>query len=213
MMLQPNANRRATVAFATLITCGLLVPSVRGNYQETTPPAERPSKPVQGTAKNQDQDQDKAKKKSQPEKPEDVEQVRQRLHGDWNLIAGVNQGHKLSPKELEGSHAIINDNTIVVLDTQEKELYKASFELEVSMDDKPHRLNMSSDNPNASKAVAFGILQFTKEGWKLAYGLPGTERPKDFVSPTGSKIMLFEVVAAKKKEPLIPKDSNLPEVE
>lgn len=132
-----------------------------------------------------------------------VKLVKQRLHGDWTLVAGMNQGRKLTAKELEGSHVVINDNTLVVLDAVAKELYKASYELEVSSDDRPHRINMTSEIPIAPEKMAFGILQFTKQGWKLAYGLPGTARPQDFSSPAGSKIMFFEMAANDSEAPLI----------
>jgi uncharacterized protein (TIGR03067 family) len=143
-----------------------------------------------------------AKQEAQEQDP--LKLLRQRLHGDWTLVAGMNQGRKLTAKELEGSHLVINDNTLVVLDAGAKELYKASYELEVASDDKPHRINMTSEIPIAPEKMAFGILQFTKQGWKLAYGLPGAERPHDFTSPAGSRIMVFEMVAVETKAPLIP---------
>lgn len=136
-----------------------------------------------------------------------VKLVKQRLHGDWALVAGANQGRKLTAKELEGSHVVINDNTLVVLDAVAKELYKASYELEVSSDDRPHRINMTSEIPIAPEKMAFGILQFTEQGWKLAYGLPGTERPQNFSSPAGSRIMVFEMAAIESGAPLIVRES------
>jgi len=145
----------------------------------------------------------KAPIKAQDAIEDPVKLVKQRLHGDWTLVAGTNQGRKLTGKELEGSHVVINDNTLVVLDAVAKELYKASYELEVSSDDRPHRINMTSEIPIAPEKMAFGILQFTKQGWKLAYGLPGAERPQDFSSPTGSKIMFFEMAANDSEAPLI----------
>ncbi len=137
----------------------------------------------------------KAPTKAQVAIEDPVKLVKQRLHGDWALAAGANQGRKLTAKELEGSHVVINDNTLVVLDAAAKELYKASYELEVSSDDRPHRINMTSEIPIAPEKMAFGILQFTEQGWKLAYGLPGAERPQDFSSPAGSRIMFFEMAA------------------
>lgn len=134
-----------------------------------------------------------------------IAKVRGKLEGDWVIVAGVNQGRRLSAEELKGSHVLFRKNSIIVFDRSEKEIYRARFEVEATARE-PYKLNMVSDTPNAPRTVALAIVAFGKDRWKLAYGLPGEERPEKFVSAPGSGVMLFELEAVE------PKQAETPEV-
>lgn len=120
------------------------------------------------------------------------EKILKQMSGTWKIVAGSNQGRKLTEEHLDGSRVMIKENTIVVLDPEEKELYKAKFQVDTSTT--PYHIDMTSDMPKFPKSQAGGIFEFRQDGWRLCYGLPGAQRPQKFASPEGSQLMLFTMV-------------------
>ncbi len=148
------------------------------------------------------------------DKPKDT--VIELLQGRWEIVAGVNQGHKLSALEVDGTYVTITTNKITTYDRNEQQRYQAVFQVDEAK--KPVEINMSAlreneptDKPSVSDkqpsvASAPGILKFVgKDHWQMCYALPGAKRPEKFESPEGSKNMLFTL---KKKEKGPPRDAK-----
>ncbi|GAA5509611.1 TIGR03067 domain-containing protein [Novipirellula caenicola] len=131
----------------------------------------------------------------------------ERMQGRWKIVEGVNQGRELSKQELDGSTVSVTANLIVTYDRDQQQRFQAVFTVDDSQD--PMHITMTSvpdtarpsevarekqDRPadQAQETMTSGILKFDgKNRWVLCYALPGAERPTEFKSPKGSKIMLF----------------------
>lgn len=130
--------------------------------------------------------------------------VEDRLQGRWELVAGVNQGRKLAPAELAGTYVTVATNTIATYDRNQKQRFNAVFSVdaektpvEITMTTVPEGAptNSPGEPVTVTEQIASGILKFSSEDkWTLCYALPGADRPKNFKSPRGSKILLFEFV-------------------
>ncbi len=122
------------------------------------------------------------------------------LSGRWTIDEGYNQGRELTDADLKGNIVMFDKNYIVTYDKDENEMYRASYTINTSTD--PIQIDMTSKMEGAPPAMAMGILKIEKDDdeteWTLAYGLPGSERPKTFKSPKGSKVMCFEMEPAEK---------------
>ncbi len=127
--------------------------------------------------------------------------VSRNLQGRWEMVAGVNQGQELSDSEVEGTYLTVTNNTIVTYDRDQQQRYRAIFRIDELK--KPMQITMTSVPQTAptnnlktedqvDNTVVAGIMKFDGESrWTLCYALPGADRPDEFQSPKGSKIMLF----------------------
>lgn len=123
---------------------------------------------------------------------DDPKDVLKHLQGVWEIEEGVNQGKSLSEADLKGTTMVVKDKMIVTYDKAKKETYRASFTLDTTK--KPFQINMITQMKQFPDAKAFGILRFDGDDeFDLAYALPGAPRPSEFKSPSGSKVMLFEM--------------------
>ena len=131
----------------------------------------------------------------------------ERMQGRWQIVDGVNQGCELSKHELDGSTVSVTANLIVTYDRDQQQRFQAVFTVDDSQD--PMHISMTSvpetarpsevardkqdgASEQSQKMAAPGIIKFDgKNRWVLCYALPGGERPTEFKSPKGSKIMLF----------------------
>ncbi|WP_372721763.1 TIGR03067 domain-containing protein [Novipirellula sp.] len=131
----------------------------------------------------------------------------ERMQGRWQIVDGVNQGRELSKQELDGSTVSVTANLIVTYDRDQQQRFQAVFTVDDSQD--PMQITMTSvpeaarpsevardkqdgSSEQAKKMTASGIIKFDgKNRWVLCYALPGAERPTEFKSPKGSKVMLF----------------------
>jgi uncharacterized protein (TIGR03067 family) len=119
-----------------------------------------------------------------------------RMIGVWEIRDGVNMGRELTAQELDGVTVVIDRDTIITYDKDQKEIYRAVFELNLL--EKPVEIDMTTATKGMPATESLGILKFTGENkWRLAYAMPKTERPEKFESPKGSKIMLFDLARKK----------------
>lgn len=119
------------------------------------------------------------------------QELLKQLTGTWEIEDGVNQGVKLSEEELEGTTMVIQGKTIVTYDKDQNETYRALFTLDTSK--KPIQIDMTTQMKRVPPSKALGILKFDEDDeFQIAYALPGADRPAEFKSPEGSKIMLFK---------------------
>jgi len=125
------------------------------------------------------------------EDPGSPQDLTKKLAGIWEIEEGVNQGVELSGEELDGTTMVIKGKTIVNYDRDQNETYRATFTLDTST--KPIQIDMIAQMKGVPPANALGILKFDEsDEFEICYALPGADRPADFKSPVGSKIMLFE---------------------
>jgi len=123
---------------------------------------------------------------------ESSETLIQKLAGVWEVEEGVNRGEEIPEDELEGTTMLVEENTIITYDPDRKEIYRATFTLDTSTD--PISIDMTTKMKSLPQTRALGILKFEEDDeFELCYALPGSDRPKNFESPKGSEIMLFEV--------------------
>ncbi len=140
----------------------------------------------------------------------------EKLQGQWEIIGGVNQGRELTNAEVAGTYVTITTNSIVTYDRSQQEKFRAVFTLDESKQpiqitmtniakNAPARKGIAGETPDT--VMASGILKFEgKDKWTLCYALPGEERPTQFASPSGSRIMLFHM--QKKQGDPVPKLSE-----
>lgn len=137
------------------------------------------------------------------------ETMGKRLQGRWEIVAGFNQGRELTKQQLAGTFTTVTTNTMVTFDRDQRETYRALFR--INEDEKPAQITLTSVpeqvdvkettnaadagvEPTIPEAIAKGILRFEGDRqWVLCYALPGGERPTEFDSPKGSKLMLFKL--------------------
>src|SRR5690606_23064548 len=87
-----------------------------------------------------------APERSSKLKPNAAAEAVQQLAGSWTIVSGVNQGRSVAADSLQGSRAIFGENTVVVLDAEQNELYKATYKL--SGDKPPFKIDMTTELPN-----------------------------------------------------------------
>ncbi len=147
---------------------------------------------------------------------QDPESTLQKMQGRWEVVAGVNQGQKLSDAELDGTYVTVTTNRIVTYDRDEQQRYQAVVQVDDGQ--KPIHITMTPIVENAptkkvgsqelpTAPASAGILRFLgEEKWVLCYALPGENRPTKFDSPAGSKILLF-TLERQDSAPLSPDDA------
>ncbi len=94
---------------------------------------------------------------------------------------------------------IITSDVITTFDSQEKEVYKATYTIDTSKS--PMQIDMVA-NRGGQQVKTLGIVRLdsvdsnSQKACMLAYSLDPTERPSSFDSPAGSKVMVFHLVTA-----------------
>ena len=127
---------------------------------------------------------------------ESVEDITQSLSGRWSIDSGINQGTPLTPAEVTDTFAIITPKVITTFDSQEKEVYKASYTIDTGSS--PMQIDMVATR-GGQQVKSLGIIRFEpmnenkQKQITLAYSLDPSERPRTFDSPQGSKVMVFEM--------------------
>jgi uncharacterized protein (TIGR03067 family) len=134
-------------------------------------------------------------------RPIDEQDLKKGLMGVWQLVAGYNQGRKLTPQEIAGTTVVVKDLSMITYDADQRERYRAKYILDTSSD--PLEVTMTAEIDGKPPGKALGIIKTVKaedeqriSGWTLCYGLPGHPRPETFESPPGSAVMLFRLERA-----------------
>ncbi len=147
--------------------------------------------------------QDQARETASEKTAQEEKTTQEKLEGRWEIVAGVNQGQKLSKADVTGTYVTFKTNTIVTYDRNDLARYRAVFTLDEEKN--PTQINMrtvTEDAPTvaadasteeaSNELAAAGILRFDSEmKCTLCYTLPGSDRPSKFESRKGSKTMLF----------------------
>lgn len=109
-----------------------------------------------------------------------------RLTGTYEAVSGEKFGAKLPDSKVQGMKVRFETGTITATDKDNKQLYAARFQLDISTS--PWSITMTSTVP-ATAEVAPGIIQVDGDMLKLCYSLPGADRPAEF--KTKDRQLLF----------------------
>lgn len=124
------------------------------------------------------------------------EEVMERFMGKWDITEGVSFGTPIPGEELDGSITVITKDTITTYDRDENMTYQAKYVLNTQAD--PMEIDMVA----TKSGIEMKVLAIVKFEWldldgdnefQLAYSLTPGERPKDFTSLIGSKILTMEL--------------------
>ena len=130
---------------------------------------------------------------------EERRDIQQKFMGRWEIDEGYNQGRELTDEEVEGTYTVVTADTITTYDRDQNETYKAKYTINYDTD--PIQIDMVATMGGRSM-TALGILDFEwldldgEDEVTLAYSLKPGERPTEFESPEGSKIIVLELEQA-----------------
>jgi uncharacterized protein (TIGR03067 family) len=125
---------------------------------------------------------------------DEVKKEIERFQGTW-VFESVNVEGEAAPAEsLKGAKLVIKGDKFTA--HEGKEELHGTFKVDPSK--KPKTLDVTfSDGPDKGKTMQ-GIYELTGDTYKVCIGMPGKERPKEFVSKKGSGHVL-EVLKREKK--------------
>ncbi len=127
--------------------------------------------------------------------PPTTAEIMKKLIGRWETDECVKFGVEVDDDELEGV-TVITADTITTYDAEDKETYKATYTLNTLTD--PMQIDMVA-TMGGRQMQALGIIKFEwldldgEDEFELAYSLTPGQRPTEFESPEGSKIILLEM--------------------
>jgi uncharacterized protein (TIGR03067 family) len=116
--------------------------------------------------------------------------------GKWRVVEGVSLGTPIPKAQLKGSVTVITRNRITTYNRSQMVTYSATYKLNTTTD--PVQIDMTAIN-EGKRMKALRIVQFRSldsgggNEFSLAYSLEPGERPGDFESPVGSKIISMEM--------------------
>ncbi|TWT68941.1 TIGR03067 domain-containing protein [Crateriforma conspicua] len=133
------------------------------------------------------------------------------LSGVWEIKEGVTMGRPMTEQEKEGATIVVDKDAIVTYDADKNELYRAKYSIDASA--QPMQINMVTDMKGQERSIALGIVKMNGDDrWSLAYALPGNDRPTQFQSPTGSKVMYFKLRRDESQRGLTPSVADADEL-
>lgn len=107
-----------------------------------------------------------------------------KMDGTWELSKGTMDGNDLPDELLKSIKLTITGNDYEVAVGDQKIKGTSTVDEKAS----PKRMQLKDkDGPNAGKTV-YAIYEVTKDELKACYSLEGTEYPKEFKAPAGSKL-------------------------
>lgn len=106
------------------------------------------------------------------------------LDGKWELTKGVMGGNDLPEDIIKSIKLSIKGNEYEVTVGEDKIKGTATPDDSTT----PKRMKLADkDGPNAGKTI-YAIYELSKDEMKVCYAMEGTEYPKEFKSPEGSKL-------------------------
>lgn len=107
----------------------------------------------------------------------------EKLAGEWTMESAERDGDKV-PEEFARSlkRTVKGDEYIISRDGEE--LSKGKFKLDASK--KPKEIDLTPSSGPAEGQTIKGIYELDGDTFKICYGPPEGERPKEFAAPAGS---------------------------
>jgi uncharacterized protein (TIGR03067 family) len=104
-----------------------------------------------------------------------------KLQGEWTLESGERDGQAIPEEFVKSLKRVIKDNTSVVSRDGEA-LSKSTFKLDPTK--KPKAIDITLEQEKDKPIL--GIYELDGDTFKICYGQPGGERPKEFSAKAGS---------------------------
>jgi uncharacterized protein (TIGR03067 family) len=101
------------------------------------------------------------------------------LQGDWQLVSATRNGKAMPDDMVKATRCTVKGNKFTI--TREgKAVEDGTLKLDGAK--KPKEIDMNVGNADAQ---ALGIYELDKDNFKLCYGRPGKDRPKEFAAKEG----------------------------
>jgi uncharacterized protein (TIGR03067 family) len=110
------------------------------------------------------------------------------LEGNWTVVSGQENGKALPAEQIKGARVAITSATITVT-VGDKARRVMSYKMDATKS--PKTIDMIETQGSEKDKAALGIFAVDGDTLRLAYGLPGRERPKDFTAKADSGQMSF----------------------
>ena len=126
------------------------------------------------------------------EKKDDAKKDLDKLQGDWTLESGERDGQKIPEEIAKTLKRTVKGNKSKVTRDGET-LAEGTMTLDPAK--KPKAIDMKLEGMDQ---VVQGIYELSGDTFKICYGMPGVERPKEFATKAGSGLTLGVWKKAKK---------------
>jgi uncharacterized protein (TIGR03067 family) len=113
----------------------------------------------------------------------DAEDVYKAFRGTWRFVSVVMEGQKMPAPDVKGMRLIIRGRDFQVKDG---DMTYGGGTFELNVDARPRQINIKwTSGPDKGQAM-LGIYELKGDTYRVCLGVPGKDRPKDFVSKPGS---------------------------
>ena len=113
------------------------------------------------------------------------------LVGVYSIVSSENGGKSVAAQKIDGVIVRFTEDKIVTTDTDKKEIYAATYELDSAQH--PGKIRMVSTVPAYKGAKANGLIAREGKMTKLIYRLPdGKEDPTEFKTKPGQIMVVME---------------------
>jgi uncharacterized protein (TIGR03067 family) len=106
------------------------------------------------------------------------------LQGEWTMVSGERNGEKLPEEIAKSLRRVIKGDKFTILRGDET-VSQGTFTLDPSR--KPREIDAKMEGADGTVK---GIYALDGDTFKVCYGPPGTERPKEFGTKEGSNLIL-----------------------
>jgi uncharacterized protein (TIGR03067 family) len=107
----------------------------------------------------------------------------ERLQGDWGAVAMTRDGQAFPDEDVQALFRTMKGDQYTVFRFR-KVIGSGTFKLDASK--KPKTIDLQAASAAAKIQPIKGIYDFDGDTWKICYGSPGKERPKEFTAKEGS---------------------------
>jgi uncharacterized protein (TIGR03067 family) len=117
----------------------------------------------------------------------DAAKDQDKLQGTWKIVAGNEAGTTIPAERVKGTRMVVAGNTMSVQERGEKR--EMTFKLDPLKE--PRAIDLTTTTGKDKGATAPGIYSLEGNTLKIAFAMPGKERPVNFAPRRGSGEMLF----------------------
>lgn len=114
------------------------------------------------------------------------------LQGEWTMVSGERNGEKIPEEIAKSLRRVIKGDKFSILRDDET-VSQGTFTLDASK--KPREIDAKLEGVDG---VVKGIYALDGDTFKVCYGPPGTDRPREFATKEGSNLILGTWKKAKK---------------
>jgi len=126
------------------------------------------------------------------DKKDDAKKDLDKLQGEWTLVSGEREGQTIPEDIAKSLKRTVKGNKATVTRDGET-LAQGTMTLDPAK--KPKAIDIKLEGMDQ---LIHGIYELKDDTFKICYGMPGTERPKEFATTAGSGLTLGVWKKAKK---------------